>query len=129
MPHKHAWKAIKAEARLLKKQKQARVYQFPDKRLDVENLVAGMMEQDRVQIEDLFYERFRSAEPFTQDVTREIDRAERQVKGLFPGQVENEEPDPDDSRIFMPKTLEQIQIVHAHLDGLTTQLDPLVSFR
>ena len=129
MPHKPAWKAIKAEAKLARKQEQAKVYQFPEKRRDLENLVPGMQAQDRVEIEDLFYERFRVAEPFTQDVTREIDRAERQFKGLFPDQNENEDPDKDDIRIFIPKTLEQVQIVHAHLDGLTTQLDPLVSFR
>ena len=96
------------------------------------NLVARMESSLIQEIEETIRQRFDSAEEMTTAVSKEIAKSERQFKGLFSHnskhqeQEEYEEQDEDDIRIFMKKTLENIQIVFSHLDGLTSQLDPLL---
>lgn len=96
------------------------------------NLVPGMGAQDVLDTEEMIRRRFDSAEDQTNLVSKEINRSERQFKGLFAAnskfqeQKEWEDPDEDDVRIFMRKTMEHIQIVYSHLDGLTGQLNPLL---
>ena len=106
-----------------------------DSALNADNLVSSMSPSDIHDVEDMIQQRFDSAKETTDLITKEIERAERQFKGLFshsdkfPEQKEHEDPAPDDIRIFMRKTMEQIQIVAAHLDGLTSQLKPLLVFQ
>lgn len=90
------------------------------------NLVPRMSPGDVDDLVEEIGRRYDAAEPITRQAADEIDRAERQFRGLFPDQEESGLFDDDDSRIFMKKTLEHAQVVHAHLDSLVNQLNPLV---
>ncbi len=92
------------------------------------NDLPRMDESDRQEIEDLITHRFSEAEPFTDIAVREIERAERQTTGLFPGQDEEGTFEDGDNRIYLKKTLEHMQVIFAHLDGLTAMLKPLLRF-
>lgn len=97
---------------------------------DTGNLLADRRKMDTLdetEIVTMISERQKSAEDMTDRMAAEIDRAERQFRGLFEDQEEGDEPDADDNRIFMRKTMEQVQAVFAHLDSLTQQLDPLLT--
>ncbi len=91
------------------------------------NILSRVSEGDNTDILGMIDTRYESAYDDTQNVGKEIARSERQFKGLFQGQDEWEELDEDDNRIFMQKTLEQVQVVFSHLDSLTSQLDPLLT--
>ncbi len=140
MPHKPKPRRSRMDQQLitLEQEDPANVIDFPSDDTPLSrkgNLVPGLNPQEKLDIEELIRRRFDSAEEKTISVSNEIVRAERQFKGLFAAnskfaeQQEWEDPDEEDVRIFMRKTMEHIQIVFSHLDGLTGQLNPLLVFQ
>ena len=130
MAHRGVQRAIKEERRLLKQQEQAaQVYQFPVQKREDGNDLPNMSETDRIELETLITDRFHSASDTTDEMAREIDKAERQFKGIFPDMQQGQEFHPDDHRVFIKKTLENAQAIHAHMDSLTAQLDPPLIFQ
>lgn len=110
----------------------ANVIDFPsdrDPRSRSGNLVTSMSDLDTLDIEEVIRRRFDSAESTTNLVSKEIEKSERQFKGLFNDQEEWQDAADDDLRIFMRKTMEHIQIVFSHLDGLTGNLNPLLTLK
>ncbi len=140
MPHRHSPRRSKADRQLITLEQaepanviQANFDQGP--RLRKGNLVRKMDSQGVLELEEMIQRRQDSAEELTNLVSKEIERSERQFKGLFAKtskfheQHEWDDPEEDDVRIFMRKTMEQIQIVYSHLDGLTGQLNPLLTMK
>ncbi len=122
----------KIDQRLITRQQalpDANVIDFPvDPVVRAGNDLPGMSVQDRLEIEDLITRRFSEAEEFTDIAAREIDLAERQTTGLFPDQPDDGTFEDGDNRIYLKKTLEHMQVIFAHLDGLTAMLKPLLRF-
>ena len=139
MPHRRKPRRSKMDRQLitLEQTESADVltYQFNQSPVLKEgNLAQKLSPHDVEGIEEMIRQRFDSAEETTNLVTKEILRAERQFKGLFSDgkfneQKEYEDIDDGDIRIFMRKTMEHIQVVFSHLDGLTSQLNPLLVFQ
>ena len=134
MPHRRKPRRTKADQQLirLEQEKPANVIALDSDRVewsDRGNLVPKLSEGDRLEIEETIRQRFDSAEETTNNIAKEINKSERQFKGLFPDWEEWADISDDDVRIFMKKTMEQVQVVYAHLDGLTGQLNPLLTMQ
>ena len=127
MAHKRNPRRNKTQQRLITRQQPAEIIQFPVE-VRADNWVRGMEEGERLDLEREIIKRQKSAEDTTKAAIAEIDKAERQFAGLFPDQQEGDAWAKDDNRIFMQKTMEHIQVVHGHLDGLSAQLNPMVVF-
>ena len=132
MPHRHKPRRGKTAQRLinLEQADPARQNVVPFPQEFAEGLGTNMVPQmQQGEIDDIVEEwgrRHDAAEPVTRAAAEEIERAEQQFQGLYPDQDAAGTFADDDSRIYMKKTLEHVQVVHAHLDSLTNQLNPLV---
>jgi hypothetical protein len=128
MPRKHTPKRDQLNSRLKKQSGEV----FSTERVDPTlsgNYVMQLSLGEKRDILDAITQRYRSAETVTNSISNEINKAERQFNMLFSDETDEfADKASDDTKIYLGKTLEQIQIVDAHLDSLTSQLDPLASF-
>jgi len=131
MPNAHSPRANKVEGRLYKQQGGhiAEIIDFPADRTRMKkgNLVPNMTGGEYQNTFERILDRYREAQPITEVVAQEIERAERQFEGLFDDQRIYETPGDDDRRIFARKTTEHVQVVYSHMDNLTGQLTPLLT--
>ena len=88
---------------------------------DRENIVPKMDDHARLEVQSLIRDRFDLASPETEDQKGKMKNWDLQYKGLF----QDDEGDAEE-RIFLPKSREDINIVHGFIIDVISQLKPLV---
>jgi len=80
-----------------------------------------MTDDAKSEARSIIWQRWESARDNTDEIAAKMDKWEKQYEGEF------QEAQEEDERVFLPKTKEQIQAVHAHLVGIVSQLHPMVT--
>lgn len=97
-----------------------------DEFIEQSNLLPKMDDAEIRDVVTLIEDRYRSAESQTHLMSEQVDKAERQTDGRWPGQEPYSELEEGDDRMFLGKTQEQVTQLQAHLLDLVARLDPLV---
>src|SRR3990167_8004000 len=127
MPHKRKPKFLRErtkEANLLvtNDESEKKSYEHDDR----DNILPKMDNQSVVEVRTIIEDRWQTARDTTDKIAVKMANWEKQYNSEFQNELNDD--DGIDTRIYLGKTREQVQIVSAYIQLLVSQLHPLVTF-
>jgi hypothetical protein len=92
--------------------------------MDRTNIAKRMTSGAQAEVKGIIYERYLSAKSTTDAIALKMAEWEKQYKGEW-----QHPKNDDDERIFIPKTREHVDRIHAYLLSLIAQLTPVVTMQ
>lgn len=119
MPHKRQGRQVRrksAALRLVETSTMANEPFFDD----VDNQILSLSRNTIEEIMTIIRQRYDSAKQQTKDIAEKMNKWNMQYESEW-------QENPDDEKMFLPKTREQVDIVYAYIMLLVSQLEPMVT--